>query len=298
MGEITKVKQTKNLLERPEVQEKFKEMLGEKASGFTTSVLSAMNQNEMLKKADPNSVYMSALMAASLDLPINSNLGFAYIVPYNVKENGGFVVKAQFQIGYKGFKQLAIRTGQFQFIEESDVRDGELKERNRLTGEIGFEWINDDKERESKPIIGYVSYFELKGGFKSTFYMSLEEIKSHALRYSQSYKKGYGVWKDNFDVMAKKTVSKLNLSKNAPLSIDVIHKAIAADQSVINDHETIDVDYVDNDEQNQIEERKPVDDETFNQIKEGIKLGTVELQQACDYYELSDSQISELENLG
>lgn len=298
MGEITKIQKTKSLLERPEVQEKFKEMLGEKASGFTTSVLSAMNQNEMLKKAEPNSVYMSALMAASLDLPINSNLGFAYIVPYNVKENGGFVVKAQFQVGYKGFKQLAIRTGQFQFIEESDVREGELKERNRLTGEIEFQWINDDSERQSKKIIGYVSYFELKGGFKSTFYMSLEEIKSHATRYSQSFKKGYGVWKDNFDVMAKKTVSKLNLSKNAPLSIDVIHKAIAVDQSVINDPETIDVDYVDNDEQNQIEERKPVDKDTFEQIKEGVKLGTVELQQACNYYELSDDQISELENLG
>jgi len=217
--ELSPVQKTKSLLERPEVQQKFKEMLGDKASGFTTSVLSAMNQNEMLKNAEPNSVYMSALMAASLDLPINSNLGFAYIVPYNVKEGNGYVVKAQFQVGYKGFKQLAIRTGQFLLIEESDVRKGELIERNRLTGEMTFEWIKDDVERSKLEIIGYVSFFRLKGGFESTFYMSMEEIKSHALRYSQSYKKGFGVWKDNFDVMAKKTVSKLNLSKNAPLTI-------------------------------------------------------------------------------
>jgi recombination protein RecT len=297
MSELTKVQKTKSLLERPEVQEKFKEMLGEKASGFTTSVLSAMNQNEMLKNAEPNSVYMSALMAASLDLPINSNLGFAYIVPYNVKENGNFVVKAQFQIGYKGFKQLAIRTGQFLFIEETDVREGEISERNRLTGEISFNWINDDKERATKNIIGYVSFFRLTSGFESTFYMSIEEVKEHALRYSQSYKKGYGVWKDNFEVMAKKKVSKLNLSKNAPLSIDVIHKAIAVDQSVINDSETIDVEYVDNDEQNQEEAKKEVDNETFEQIKEGVKLETISLDEALNHYNLTDSQISELENL-
>lgn len=297
MNELTKVQKTKSLLERPEVQEKFKEMLGDKASGFTTSVLSAMNQNEMLKNAEPNSVYMSALMAASLDLPINSNLGFAYIVPYNVKENGNFVVKAQFQIGYKGFKQLAIRTGQFLFIEETDVREGEISERNRLTGEISFNWINDDKERATKNIIGYVSFFRLTSGFESTFYMSIEEVKEHALRYSQSYKKGYGVWKDNFEVMAKKTVSKLNLSKNAPLSIDVIHKAIAVDQSVINDSETIDVEYVDNDEQNQEEPKKEVDNDTFEQIKEGVKLETISLDEALNHYDLTDSQISKLENL-
>lgn len=244
--QLSPVQKTKSLLERPEVQQKFKEMLGDKASGFTTSVLSAMNQNEMLKNADPNSVYMSALMAASLDLPINPNLGFAYIVPYNVKEGNGHIVKAQFQIGYKGFKQLAIRTGQFLYIEESDVREGEIINRNRLTGEIGFKWIENEEERNSKKIVGYVSSFGLTTGFQSTFYMTLEEINAHATKYSQSFKKGYGVWKDNFEVMAKKTVCKLNLSKNAPLSIDLIHRAIEADQAVINDSETVDIEYVDN----------------------------------------------------
>lgn len=291
-NQLTQVQKTKSLLERPEVQQKFKEMLGEKASGFTTSVLSAMNQNEMLKNADPNSVYMSALMGASLDLPINSNLGFAYIVPYNVKENGQYVVKAQFQIGYKGFKQLAIRTGQFLLIEESDVREGELSSRDRLTGEISFNWIQDEAERSKLPVIGYVSFFRLKGGFESTFYMSIDEIKSHATKYSQSYKKGYGVWKDNFDVMAKKTVSKLNLSKNAPLSIDIIHKAITADQGIINDAETLDIDYVDQNEQTTKSTLEDLDGAI-----EGIKLGMTTIEQLLEYYDLTDEQLKKLNDV-
>lgn len=290
--QLTQIQKTKSLLERPEVQQKFKEMLGDKASGFTTSVLSAMNQNEMLKNADPNSVYMSALMGASLDLPINSNLGFAYIVPYNVKENGQYIVKAQFQIGYKGFKQLAIRTGQFLLIEESDVREGEMVSRDRLTGEMSFEWVKDDAEREKLPVVGYVSFFRLVGGFESVFYMSMNEIKSHALRYSQTYKKGFGVWKDNFDVMAKKTVSKLNLSKNAPLSIDIIHKAIQADQGIINDAETLDIDYADANEQ--------VSKSTLEDLDgaiEGIKLGMTTLEQLNEYYDLTDAQLKKLEDV-
>lgn len=244
--DLTPVQKTKALLERPEVQKKFIEMLGDKAAGFTTSVLSAMNQNDMLRNAEPNSVYMSALMAASVNLPINSNLGFAYIIPYNVKTPTGYVVKAQFQIGYKGFKQLALRTGEFSRITETDVREGELVENNRLTGEIRFDWIQDEAERLQKKIIGYVSYFRLNNGFESTFYMSLEKVTEHAKKYSQSFKKNYGVWKDDFDSMAMKTVCKLNLSKNAPLSIEHLHKAIAADQGVIKDAETLDIEYVDN----------------------------------------------------
>lgn len=255
MSELTNVQKTKGLLERPEVQQKLIEMLGDRATGFTTSVLSAMNQNEMLKKAEPNSVYMSALMAASVDLPINVNLGFAYIIPYNVRTQSGYVVKAQFQIGYKGFKQLALRTGQFAAITESDVREGELIDHNRLTGEMKFDWIQDDAERSSKKVVGYVSYFRLVNGFESTFYMSLDKVKAHANKYSQSFKKNQGVWADDFDSMAMKTVCKLNLSKNAPLSIEHLHKAIAADQGVINDVDTLDIDYIDN---KPIEEKDPV----------------------------------------
>jgi recombination protein RecT len=238
----------KALFAKDEVKSKFQEMMGKRAASFITSVLQITSQNEMLATADPVSIYQSAAVAATLDLPLNNNLGFAYIVPYNSKQkDGSWKVVAQFQIGAKGFKQLALRSGQFLIINDTNVREGELKKYNRLTGEIEFEWIQDVKERLSKPIIGYASYFKLLNGFEKTYYMTVDELKDHGLRFSQTFKKGFGLWKDDFDGMARKTVLKLNLSKNAPLSVEM-QKAVVADQAVVNDAETEDVEYVDNDE--------------------------------------------------
>jgi recombination protein RecT len=238
----------KSLFAKDEVKNKFQEMLGRRAPQFITSVLQIASQNEMLAKAEPVSIYQSAAVAATLDLPLNNSLGFAYIVPYNNKQkDGSWKVVAQFQIGAKGFKQLALRSGQFITINDTDVREGEIKGYNRLTGEITFEWIQDEKERLSKAIVGYLSYFKLLNGFEKTFYMSVEKINEHGLKYSQTYKKGFGLWKDDFDSMARKTVIKLNLSKNAPLSVDM-QKAIVSDQAVINDAETEDIEYVDNED--------------------------------------------------
>jgi len=238
----------KALFAKDEVKSKFQEMMGKRAASFITSVLQITSQNEMLATADPVSIYQSAAVAATLDLPLNNNLGFAYIVPYNSKQkDGSWKVVAQFQIGAKGFKQLALRSGQFLKINDTDVREGELKKHNRLTGEIEFEWIQDAKERLVRPIIGYASYFELLNGFEKTYYMTVDELKDHGLRFSQTFKKGFGLWKDDFDGMARKTVIKLNLSKNAPLSVDM-QKAVVADQAVVKDAETEDVEYVDNDE--------------------------------------------------
>jgi len=241
----TGVKGLSAFLNSDGIKKKFTEVLGSKANGFIASGLSVINSNDLLQKADANSVYTALLLAASLDLPINPNLGFAYIVPY-----GG---KAQFQLGYKGFKQLAQRSGQFRVLNESDVREGELKTHNRLTGTMEFEWIQNSKERLSKPIIGYVSYFELVNGFFSTFYMTKEEAEAHGKKYSKTYQKhNSGLWKDEFDSMALKTVCKLNLSKNAPLSIEM-QRAVVADQAVIKNFDpssddTLDIEteYVDN----------------------------------------------------
>lgn len=241
----------KALFAKDEVKSKFQEMMGKRAASFITSVLQITSQNEMLSTADPVSIYQSAAVAATLDLPLNNNLGFAYIVPYNSKQkDGSWKVVAQFQIGAKGFKQLALRSGQFVTINDTDVREGELKHFDRLTGEIEFEWIQDVKERLSKPIIGYASYFKLLNGFEKIFYMTVDELTNHGLRFSQTYKKGFGLWKDDFDGMARKTVIKLNLSKNAPLSVEM-QKAVIADQAVVNDAETEDVEYVDNDAGNE-----------------------------------------------
>ena len=143
----TGVKGVSQFLNSDAVKGKFTEILGQKAIGFISSVLTVVNSSNQLKNADQNSIYTAALIAASLDLPINPNLGFAYIVPYNESykdEKGNWQKKqvAQFQMGYKGFIQLAQRSGQYALINASDVREGELKNHNRMTGEMNFEFIH------------------------------------------------------------------------------------------------------------------------------------------------------------
>ena len=135
----------------------------------------------------------------------------------------------------KGIAQLAIRSGQFEIINVTDVREGELKGRNRMTGELEFDWIIDDAARLKAKVIGYVGYFKLLSGYSKTTYWSIAELEQHGVKYSQSFKRGYGVWKDNFDAMAKKTVLKLMLNKgDAPMSVEM-QQAIKYDQSVILD---------------------------------------------------------------
>jgi recombination protein RecT len=147
---------------------------------------------------------------------------------------------------YKGFKQLALRSGQFIAMNVSEVRQGEIKEQDRLKGHIEFQWEKDEDKRNELPIIGYVSYFELLNGFSKTLYMTVKQLRDHAQKYSQTYQQNKGKWVDDFDSMCRKTVIKLNLSKDAPLSIEM-QKAIIADQGVIVDSETLDVNYADND---------------------------------------------------
>jgi recombination protein RecT len=237
----------KSLFNKDDVKNKFQELLGKRAPSFITSVLQIVASNKLLVKAEPMSIYHSAAVAATLDLPLNNNLGFAYIVPYNEKQSDGqYRQVAQFQMGYKGFKQLALRSGQFVTINATDVRQGEIKKYDRLTGKIEFEWIEDFEAREKTPVVGYVSFFELINGFSQTLYMTIQQLDKHGKRYSQTFKKGFGLWKDDFDSMCLKTVSKLNLSKNAPLSID-LQRAYVVDQAVIKDSESLDVTYSDND---------------------------------------------------
>jgi recombination protein RecT len=240
----------KTLFARDDVKAKFQELLGKRSTSFITSVLQIVASNDLLAKADPSSIYQSAAVAATLELPLNNQLGFAYIVPYNesFQVDGQWKkrVVAQFQIGYKGYKQLALRSGQFLTIHATDVREGEIIARDRLTGKIDFKWEEDEEIRNSLKIIGYVSYFELLNGFSQTFYMTVGKIHEHAKKYSQTFKNDKGRWKDDFDGMSLKTVTKLNLSKNAPLSVEM-QKALIADQAIIKDADTLDVTYADND---------------------------------------------------
>jgi len=219
----------KGFFHRDDVKSKFNELMGNRSAQFITSVLSVVNNNSYLKNASPESVFSSALMAATLDLPVNPNLGFAYIIPYGQQ--------AQFQVGYKGLIQLALRSGQFKTISVTPVYEGQIKQQNPLTG-FEFDWSN----KQSDKVVGYASYFSLINGFEKTMYMTVDEIQAHGKRFSKTY--GNGVWKTDFDAMAQKTCLKLLLSKYAPLSIEM-QKAVIADQSIIRDAETMDVEYID-----------------------------------------------------
>lgn len=197
--------------------------LGEKGRQFLTSVLALANSDEKIAKCNPMTTYNACLTAATLDLPINQNLGFAYIVPYSNKGK----MEAQFQMGWRGFVQLAMKTGQFQSLGTRAVYENELAGVDSFTGEPKF---NFQAKKEGK-IIGYMAYFILLNGFRKAEFMTKEELEQHAKRYSQTFKRGFGVWVDNFEAMAKKTVLKLLLSRYAPLSIEM-QTAIAEDQKV------------------------------------------------------------------
>lgn len=211
------------------IRERFNDVLGKKAPAFISSLISVANNSDMLAKADPTTVITAGIMAATLDLPINQNLGFAYIVPfYNGKKR---ITEAQFQMGYKGYVQLAMRTGQYKTINASEIYEGEIKSRNRLTGEFEL------GERTSDKVVGYIAYFRLVNGFEKYLYMTKEEVEAHAKKYSQTYKKGFGLWSTDFDSMAIKTVLKRLLSKYGILSVEMHNMATALsnDGAVIRD---------------------------------------------------------------
>lgn len=223
--EIAKVEQPKNIVEYiklDSIQESAERALGSGGRQFLTSIISFANSNAAIMECEPRSVYAACLTAATLDLSVNPNLGQAYILPY---KNKG-VMQAQFQIGYRGFIQLAERSGQFKRIGVRAVHN------DQLTGFDHFgEPLIDFNLDASGKVIGYMAYFELLNGFYKIDFMTVAELEAHGKQYSQTYKKGYGVWKDNFSAMAKKTVIKLLLSKWAPLSTEM-QKAIEEDQKV------------------------------------------------------------------
>jgi recombination protein RecT len=272
-----------HILKRPDVEQKISELLGDqkKSRAFLTSALSVIQSNKLLKEADQTSIYQACMTAVTLDLPINPNLGYAYIVPYKGQ--------AQFQIGYKGLIQLCWRSGQFKTISSTEVYEGQLVEQNPLTGFL-FDW---DKKSSDK-VIGYAAYFELMNGANKTFYMTTKDVEAHAKKYSQSYKKGFGVWKDDFDSMARKTVLKLLLSKYAPMSVEM-QKATLADQAVVNNFESDDYQYADNDKGH--EYVKAVFEESAMQAAiEQIKTGKSTLEDIEEIYELTDEQRKTLQH--
>lgn len=215
------------LLSDPLYKKRFEEILKERAPGFISSILSLYNASPQLRQADPQSILQSAVIAATLDLPINQNLGMAFIIPY-----GQY---AQFQMGYKGFIQLAIRTGRYKTIHATEVYKDEIGKWDPLTGVFEASDPATHKLRgkgDFRDIVGYMAYFRLLNGFEKTLYMTTEEVKAHGKRYSKSFEAPAGIWKVNPHAMSLKTVLKLLLSKYGLLSIQM-EQAMEVDQGVV-----------------------------------------------------------------
>lgn len=208
----------KSLFSDEKIKKRFEEILGKKAQGFMSSVMNVTNNNKLLRNADAQTIMSAAVVAATLDLPIDPNLGFSYIVPYSGK--------AQFQMGYKGFIQLALRTGQYQRMNAIPVYKNQFKAFNALTESLDADF-NIIGEGE---IEGYAVYFELVNGFSKTAYFSKKELLAHGKRYSKSF--GNGPWQTNPDEMCLKTAIKKTLTKWGILSIEM-QTAIKADQGII-----------------------------------------------------------------
>lgn len=286
-----KHKTLRELFNDPIIKTKVEQLIGKNSATFATSVIQITNSNAMLRTAEPTSIFNAACMAATLNLPLQNGLGFAYIVPF--KNNKERKVEAQFQIGYKGFIQLAQRSGQFKRLVALPVYKKQLIKKDFING-FEFDWEQEPEQNENP--IGYYAYFKLVNDFSAELYMSHDDIIKHAQRYSQTFKKGFGVWHDNFEAMALKTVIKLLLSKQAPLSVEM-QQAVLADQAVVKDVENQEFNYADNIQN--AEFVAVVDDETFNNCKQSIINGETTLQDLCDSgaYEFSAEQYSELEKL-
>lgn len=262
----------KNILNADSVKEQFKNVLKENSGPFVASIIDLYNNDKTLQTCDPKHVVMEALKAASLKLPLNKQLGFSYIVPYKSKEN---LYLPTFQIGYKGYIQLAMRTGAYKFINADVVYEGELISIDKLTGEVV---LNPTKKTSDKKI-GYFAYIETLNGFKKTLYKTIDEIIFHARKYSKSYGRQSSAWTTDFDAMAIKTCMRLLISKYGIMSIELM-KALSLDETEINNNQSnteisekdnpIEADYSVQDDdkpQEDIFKDTPLDGESTNEDK-------------------------------
>ena len=218
---------------------------GKDGQRFITSIVSAVNANPALKECTNQSILSGALLGESLKLSPSPQLGQYYLVPFNNNKEG--IKEAQFQLGYKGYIQLAIRSGQYKKINVLAIKEGELEYFDPLNEEIKVNLIQDFAARESAKTIGYYAMFEYVNGFRKAIYWSREQMENHALTYSMGYKakKGYTFWEKNFDAMAYKTMLRQLISKWGVMSIEM-QAAFDADMAVIHDDGT--KEYVDTEE--------------------------------------------------
>ncbi len=208
---------------------------GKNGTRFITSIVSAVQTNPALQECTNQSILSAALLGETLNLSPSPQLSYFYMVPFNDTKRGCKV--AQFQIGYKGLIQLAIRSGQYKKINVLSIKQGELEYYDPLNEEIKVKlMVNDWDAREKAETSGYYAMFELTNGFQKSMYWSKEQMENHAITYSQGYKakKGYTFWEKNFDRMAEKTMLKQLLSRWGIMSTE-LQQAIDADEAVINE---------------------------------------------------------------
>lgn len=206
------------MLDGEKMRSRFDELLGKRAPQFISSVVSLVNADKSMQQAfyeSPMTVIQAALKAATFDLPIDQNLGYAYIVPF---KNKG-VMTANFILGWKGMHQLALRTGAYKTINVVDIREGELKSYNRLTEEVEIVFEEDEDKREALPVIGYVGYYKLVNGAQKTIYMTIKQIEKHEEKNRKGDYMGKG-WRDDWNSMALKTVYRRLIGKWGAMSID------------------------------------------------------------------------------
>jgi recombination protein RecT len=249
------IERLKTILSNESVKEQFHNALGKESNLFVASIIDLYGGDSYLQNCEPKLVVMEALKAATLKLPINKSLGLAYIVPYYK----GQELIPQMQVGYKGLIQLAQRTAQYKYINAGAVREGELKDYDKLSGELDI-----SGKAKNELIIGYFAYIETIFGFRKAEYWTVEQVKAHALKYSQSYKASQDpsrkkqknvIWVDEFDKMAIKTVLRSLIGKYGIISIEFAQ--VLADDDPRDDDRTIDGEILATDELQALETEVP-----------------------------------------
>ena len=218
----------------------------DRAKRFIAAISSAVATNSDLKECDAGTILSGALLGESLNLSPSPQLGQYYLVPFNNNKKG--VKEAQFQLGYKGYVQLALRSGYYKKLNVLAIKKGELKKFDPLNEEIEVELIEDDIQREATETIGYYAMFEYLNGFRKAMYWSKTKMEKHALKYSKGYqaKKGYTFWEKDFDGMAYKTMLRQLISKWGIMSLEM-QNAFEKDMASIQTDGTYE--YVDNDDE-------------------------------------------------
>lgn len=214
------------------VKNQINSIVGKHAEGFITSIVSAVQTNPALQDCTKQSILSAALLGEGLKLSPSPQLGHYYMVPFKNTREG--VTEAQFQLGYKGYLQLAIRSGQYKKINVLAIKEGELIGYDPLEETIDVNLIDDEVAREQAQTIGYYAMFEYLNGFKKAIYWSKQKMEAHASKYSKGYAahKGYTFWEKDFDGMALKTMIRQLISKWGIMSIEM-QQAYEADQAVI-----------------------------------------------------------------